>query len=79
MATRLLACADLHGFRDVYRWLVELALTGTIIVGRDAEIVFQRPPHLASLPLTFSHIVNGPKMLARLALHMGDVTRAVLK
>jgi Icc-related predicted phosphoesterase len=37
MATRLLACADLHGFRDVYQWLVELALTdepdGVILAG----------------------------------------------
>lgn len=53
----------------MWRWSHFRHHTDTIIVGRDAEIVFQRPPHLASLPLTFSHIVNGPKMLARLAQH----------
>ncbi|MBW2423996.1 MAG: metallophosphoesterase [Deltaproteobacteria bacterium] len=37
MATRLLACADLHGFRDVYAWLVERARTdkpdGVVLAG----------------------------------------------
>lgn len=37
MATRLLAGADLHGFRYVYRWLVELALKdrpdGVVLAG----------------------------------------------
>jgi Icc-related predicted phosphoesterase len=37
MTTRLLACADLHGFRDVYEWLVDLALTdepdGVVLAG----------------------------------------------
>jgi Icc-related predicted phosphoesterase len=37
MATRLLASADLHGFRDVYGWLVELTVTkepdGVVLAG----------------------------------------------
>jgi len=53
----------------MWRWSHYRHHTDTIIVGRDAEIVFQRPPKLRSLPLAYLHIINGPKMLWRMAQH----------
>lgn len=53
----------------MWRWSHYRHHSDTIIVGRDAEIIFPRPPNVRSLPLTFSHVVNGPKMLWRLLQH----------
>jgi len=53
----------------MWRWSHYRHHSDTIIVGRDAEIVFPRPPNVRSLPLTFSHVVNSPKMLWRLLQH----------
>ena len=53
----------------MWRWSHYRHHSDTIIVGRDAEIVFPRPPSVRALPLTFSHVVNGPKMLWRLLCH----------
>ncbi len=53
----------------MWRWSHYRHHSDTIIVGRDAEIIFPRPPNVRSLPLTFSHVVNGPRMLWRLLQH----------
>ncbi len=53
----------------LWRWSHYRHHTDTIIVGRDAEIVFPRPSSLAALPLTYLHWINGPKMLNRMARH----------
>ncbi|MGI9596005.1 MAG: fatty acid desaturase [Acidimicrobiales bacterium] len=53
----------------MWRWSHYRHHTDTIIVGRDAEIVFQRPPDVKQLPLTFSNVVNGPKMFWRMGRH----------
>ena len=58
----------------LWRWSHYRHHTDTIIVGRDAEIVFPRPPKVRSLPLTFLHIVNAPRMLWRMIRHaLGDI------
>ena len=43
----------------VWRWSHYRHHTDTIIVGRDAEIVFQRPPSVARAIWMFSHIEGG--------------------
>ncbi|MGI9621832.1 MAG: fatty acid desaturase, partial [Acidimicrobiales bacterium] len=53
----------------MWRWSHYRHHTDTIIVGRDAEIVFPRPTDVNGLPLTYSDVVNGPKMLWRLTQH----------
>ena len=53
----------------VWRWSHYRHHTDTIIVGRDAEIVFQRPPSVARTILMFTHIEGGSKMFWRLVKH----------
>ena len=53
----------------MWRWSHYRHHTDTIIVGRDAEIIFPRPPSVRALPLTFSNVVNGPKMFWRMTKH----------
>lgn len=53
----------------MWRWSHYRHHTDTIIVGRDAEIVFQRPPEVRKLPLIFSHLEGGPQMFWRMAKH----------
>ncbi len=55
----------------MWRWSHYRHHTDTIIVGRDAEIVFPRPPKVKMLPLTFTHIVGAPSMLWRMMQHAG--------
>ncbi|MDE0216299.1 MAG: fatty acid desaturase, partial [bacterium] len=43
--------------------------TDTIVVGRDAEIIFPRPSSPASVALVFVPLVNVPKMVMRTAKH----------
>ena len=49
-----------------WRWSHYRHHTDTIIVGRDAEIVFQRPTSVRGLPLLYTHAVGGTQMLARI-------------
>ena len=53
----------------VWRWSHYRHHTDTIIVGRDAEIVFQRPPSVAKAIWMFTHIEGGSKMFWRLVKH----------
>ncbi|MDW3215747.1 MAG: fatty acid desaturase [Ilumatobacteraceae bacterium] len=53
----------------VWRWSHYRHHTDTIIVGRDAEIVFQRPPSVGRAVFAFTHLQGGPQMFARLVRH----------
>ena len=53
----------------VWRWSHYRHHTDTIIVGRDAEIVFQRPTSPAKAAWMFFHIEGGLKMFWRLVKH----------
>jgi fatty acid desaturase/nitrite reductase/ring-hydroxylating ferredoxin subunit len=53
----------------VWRWSHYRHHTDTIIVGRDAEIVFQRPPSVARTVWMFTHIQGGSQMFWRLVKH----------
>lgn len=53
----------------VWRWSHYRHHTDTIIVGSDYEIAFPRPSKIWLLPVTFSHILNGPKLLIRIGKH----------
>ena len=54
---------------SVWRWSHYRHHTDTIIVGRDAEIVFQRPPSVARTIFGFTHLEGGPQMFWRLVKH----------
>jgi Na+-transporting NADH:ubiquinone oxidoreductase subunit F len=64
-----LACFMLWRGPTVWRWSHHRHHTDTIIVGRDAEIVFQRPPNVARSVFAFTHLQGGPLMLWRLCRH----------
>jgi fatty acid desaturase/nitrite reductase/ring-hydroxylating ferredoxin subunit len=53
----------------VWRWSHYRHHTDTIIVGRDAEIVFQRPPSVPHTIWMFTHIQGGLQMFWRLVKH----------
>lgn len=53
----------------VWRWSHHRHHTDTIIVGRDAEIVFQRPPSVGRALFAFTHLQGGPLMFWRLVRH----------
>ncbi|MEM9655610.1 MAG: fatty acid desaturase [Actinomycetota bacterium] len=53
----------------MWRWSHYRHHTDTIIVGRDAEIVFQRPPDVSRLWVMFSHLEGGPNMWWRMLKH----------
>jgi len=53
----------------VWRWSHYRHHTDTIIVGRDAEIVFQRPPSVPRAVFAFTHLQGGPLMFWRLVRH----------
>ena len=53
----------------VWRWSHYRHHTDTIIVGRDAEIVFQRPPSVPRALFAFTHLQGGPLMFWRLVQH----------
>ena len=53
----------------LWRWSHYRHHTDTIIVGRDAEIVFPRPPSLLRAVLLFTHLRAGAAMLWRLVRH----------
>jgi fatty acid desaturase/nitrite reductase/ring-hydroxylating ferredoxin subunit len=53
----------------VWRWSHYRHHTDTIIVGRDAEIVFQRPPNVWRAALLYTHIQGGSLMFWRLVKH----------
>lgn len=54
---------------SVWRWSHYRHHTDTIIVGRDAEIVFQRPPSVGRAVFAFTHLQGGPHMFWRLVKH----------
>jgi len=60
----------------MWRWSHYRHHSDTIIVGRDAEIIFPRPPSVRSLPLTFSNVVNGPRMFWRMTKHAAGLIDA---
>ncbi len=64
-----LASAMLWRGPTVWRWSHYRHHTDTIIVGRDAEIVFQRPPSVPRALFAFTHLQGGPTMFARLVRH----------
>tara|TARA_S200000501_G_scaffold225276_1_gene211169 strand:+ start:3188 stop:4603 length:1416 start_codon:yes stop_codon:yes gene_type:complete len=53
----------------VWRWSHFRHHSDTIIVGRDYEIAFPRPTNVWLLPITFSHIINGPRLIYRMMKH----------
>ena len=53
----------------VWRWSHYRHHTDTIIVGRDAEIVFQRPSSVPRALFAFTHLQGGPLMFWRLVRH----------
>ncbi|WP_420437569.1 fatty acid desaturase [Candidatus Poriferisocius sp.] len=53
----------------LWRWSHVRHHTDTIVVGRDAEIIFPRPSTPASIALLFVPVLNVPKMVARSAKH----------
>ena len=53
----------------LWRWSHVRHHTDTIVVGRDAEIIFPRPSGPFAIALVFLPIVNVPKMVARTARH----------
>jgi Na+-transporting NADH:ubiquinone oxidoreductase subunit F len=64
-----------------WRWSHFRHHTDTIIVGRDAEIVFPRPPSIRGLAWAFAHIQGGSSMMLttlRHALGRPDVNIDVL-
>lgn len=58
-------------FREptVWRWSHVRHHSDTIIVGRDAEIAFPRPPRFALIAANCFNLVNGPRAIARMARH----------
>ncbi len=55
----------------VWRWSHHRHHTDTIIVGRDAEIAFQRPPSVVRTLFAFTHLQGGSQMFIRLVRHAG--------
>jgi fatty acid desaturase/nitrite reductase/ring-hydroxylating ferredoxin subunit len=53
----------------LWRWSHVRHHSDTIIVGRDPEIVFPRPPRLRTILPNYLHIFNGPAMLKRMVAH----------
>ncbi len=64
-----LASFNLWRGPTVWRWSHYRHHTDTIIVGRDAEIVFQRPPSVPRAVFAFTHLQGGPLMFRRLVQH----------
>lgn len=52
-----------------WRWSHFRHHTDTIIVGRDPEIIFPRPPSYGRAALAFSNILGGPKLMAGTVRH----------
>jgi len=52
-----------------WRWSHTRHHTHTIIVGRDPEIAFPRPPDLVGMALNLLHLKSGPKELAKVVRH----------
>ncbi len=64
-----LASFQLFRGPTVWRWSHYRHHTDTIIVGRDAEIVFQRPPSVWRAIFAFTHLQGGTQLFMRLARH----------
>lgn len=52
-----------------WRWSHFRHHTDTIVVGRDPEIIFPRPPSYVGVALAFSNILGGPKLMAGTVRH----------
>ncbi len=65
-----------------WRWSHFRHHTDTIIVGRDPEIVFPRPPSLGAFALTYTNLVGGPTLMAGTIRHafgrLDDVTHELV-
>lgn len=64
-----LACVMLWRGPTLWRWSHHRHHTDTIIVGRDAEIAFPRPPSVWRTLWGFTHIEGSLRLIARLARH----------
>jgi Na+-transporting NADH:ubiquinone oxidoreductase subunit F len=65
----LLACLMLWRGPTLWRWSHHRHHTDTIIVGRDAEIAFPRPPSPWRTLWGFTHIEGSTRLIGRLARH----------
>lgn len=63
------ACFMLWRGPTFWRWSHHRHHTDTIVVGRDAEILFQRPPDVARTLFAFTHLRGGPQLFWRLCNH----------
>ena len=65
-----------------WRWSHFRHHTDTIVVGRDPEIVFSRPPSFGGMIVTFSNLIGGPKLMWASVKHaagqIDDVTREIV-
>ena len=68
-AVYYIACFMLFRGPTVWRWSHYRHHTDTIIKGRDAEIVFQRPPSVGRALFAYTHIQGGTQMFWRLVKH----------
>lgn len=68
-AVYLVASFMLFRGPTVWRWSHYRHHTDTIIVGRDAEIVFQRPPSIIRTIFGYTHLQGGSQMFLRLVRH----------
>ncbi len=64
-----LASFQLFRGPTVWRWSHYRHHTDTIITGRDAEIVFQRPPSVWRTIFAFTHLQGGAELFGRLVRH----------
>ena len=65
----LLASFMLFRGPTVWRWSHYRHHTDTIVVGRDPEIVFQRPPSVGRALFAYTHLQGGTQMFLRLVRH----------
>lgn len=61
----------------VWRWSHVRHHSDTIVVGRDPEVILERPPNLVEWALGFFSILSGPRMMSRTVRHaMGNISDA---
>jgi len=64
-----LACFMIMREPTIWRWSHARHHTDTIIVGRDPEIAFMRPPKMLMVALNYFAFPTVPKVIARVAYH----------
>ena len=61
----------------VWRWSHVRHHSDTIVVGRDPEVILERPPNLFAWALGFFSLLSGPQMMSRTVRHaMGRISDA---